>query len=97
MTGSLASIVYITSQKQVLWLPVLWSSLFASVNGYKISQILHERTAEVHMTDRQEEVFVEHFMPHGITPKQFERIEEKAKKFKLKKGEFLVMVRSSMD
>lgn len=97
MTGSLASVVYIMSQNQVLWLPVLWSTLFASVNGFKISQILHERNAEVHMTDKQEEVFVEHFMPHGVTPKQFERIDQRAKCFKLKKGEFLIRLGEKLD
>ena len=97
MTGSLSSIVYLMSHKQILWASVGWSSTFASVNAYKISQILHERNAEVHMTDKQEEVFVEHFMPHGVTPKQFERIDAKAQCVKIEKGEFLIKLGDKLD
>jgi CRP-like cAMP-binding protein len=68
----------------------MWSSLFATVNAYNIRHILEERHSSVHMTDKQEKVFVTFFMPHGVTPKQFERIDKKAKYLKLKKGHFLV-------
>jgi CRP-like cAMP-binding protein len=49
------------------------------------------------MTDDQERAFVEFFMPHGVTPKQFERIDKKAKRFKLKKGELLVRKGDKLD
>ena len=83
-------IFYNLAQKTILWPPVAWSGLFTVVNGLKIFEILHERNAKVYMTAEKEKVFVDHFMPHGITPKQFERIERKAKGFKLKKGDFLI-------
>jgi CRP-like cAMP-binding protein len=69
---------------------VAWSCLFAGVNAVKIFEILHERHVEVHMNQEQEELFVEHFMPHGITPKQFEKIENKARQCRLRKGDFLI-------
>jgi CRP-like cAMP-binding protein len=76
---------------------VAWSCLFAGVNAVKIFEILHERHVEVHMTQDQEELFVEHFMPHGITPKQFEKIENKARKFQIEKGDFLIRKGEDLD
>lgn len=76
---------------------VAWSCLFAGVNAVKIFEILHERHVEVHMNQDQEELFVEHFMPHGITPKQFEKIENKARKFRLTKGDFLIRKGGDLD
>jgi hypothetical protein len=67
------------------------------VNGVKIFEILHERHFGVHMNEEQEELFVEHFMPHGVTPKQYEKIENKAKKFCLKKGKFLIRTGDKLD
>ncbi len=90
LTGNCMFIIYVLHQNPILWPSVGWSGLFASVNAFKIVQILHERTAEVHMTEDQQILFVSHFMSHGITPKQYERIIQKAKKLKLKKGEVLV-------
>jgi hypothetical protein len=89
MTGSIASVIYVWGQKTILWPSVVWSSLFAAVNAVKIFGIYQERNSNVHMTERQEEIYVEYFLPHGITPKQFERVEHKAERFKLKTGEFL--------
>lgn len=76
---------------------VAWSCLFASVNAVKIFEILHERHVNVHMSEYQEELFVEHFMPHGIAPKQFEKIESKAKKLQLRKGDFLIRKGDKLD
>jgi hypothetical protein len=89
MTGSIASVIYVWGQQKILWPSVVWSSLFAAVNAVKIFEIYQERNSNVHMTKHQEEVYVEYFLPHGITPKQFERVEQKAERFKLKTGEFL--------
>lgn len=90
LTGNCMFIVYVLHQNPILWPSIGWSGTFASVNAFKIVQILHERTAEVHMTADQQNLFVSHFMNHGITPKQYERIIKKAKKLKFKKGEILV-------
>ncbi|KAL3930485.1 MAG: hypothetical protein SGBAC_011747 [Bacillariaceae sp.] len=90
MTGSLASAFYLLFQQRILWASVAWSSLFASVNAYKIFGIYQERNSEVHMNEEQENLYVDYFLPHGITPKQFERIEAKATKYKLKRGGHMV-------
>ncbi|CAJ1923560.1 unnamed protein product [Cylindrotheca closterium] len=97
MTGSIASAVYLLGQQRILWLSVGWSGMFASVNAFKIFGIYQERNSEVHMNKEQEHVYVEYFLPHGITPKQFERIEAKATKLKLKKGAHLVRKGEKLD
>jgi len=71
--------------------PMLWSSLFASVNAFKISKILEERKTDVVLHERDEAVFVEHFMPHGVTPKQFQLLLQHGKRVILKKGQCVVM------
>ena len=97
MTGNLMFIVYALGQRPILWPSIAWSSLFSAVNGYKIVEILHERTANVHMSKEQEQTFVEYFMPHGLTPKQFEMVDKKAKKIQLKKDQFLIRKGEKMD
>lgn len=89
MTGSVASVVYVMGQPRILWPSVVWSSLFAAVNAVKIFGIYQERNSDVTMTEDQENMYVEFFLPHGITPKQFERIEARAERYPLKAGEFL--------
>ncbi|KAL3914779.1 MAG: hypothetical protein SGILL_005958 [Bacillariaceae sp.] len=97
ITGQVCFVGYQMKQKTILWPSVMWSSLFAMVNAYNIQKIVEERHSSVHMTDDQEKVFVEFFMPHGVTPKQFERIDEKARCFKLKKGELLIRKGDKLD
>jgi hypothetical protein len=97
MTGSIASVIYVWGQQKILWPTVVWSSLFAAVNAVKIFGIYQERNSNVHMTKHQEEVYVEFFLPHGITPKQFERVEKKAERFELKTGEFLTRRYEKLD
>jgi CRP-like cAMP-binding protein len=97
MTGQLCFVVYNLGQKIILWPSIMWSATFAAVNAWNIHKIIDERTASVHMTDDQERVFVHFFMPHGVTPKQFERIEHKARVFKLKKGQLLIRKGEKLD
>jgi CRP-like cAMP-binding protein len=97
MTGQFMFAGYNLAQKTILWPAVAWSCLFASVNAVKIFEILHERHVDVHMSEEQEELFVEHFMPHGVTPKQFEKIEKKAAKFNLKSGDSVIRKGEKLD
>eukprot|EP00531_Pseudo-nitzschia_arenysensis_P010179 CAMPEP_0116134640 /NCGR_PEP_ID=MMETSP0329-20121206/10760_1 /TAXON_ID=697910 /ORGANISM="Pseudo-nitzschia arenysensis, Strain B593" /LENGTH=431 /DNA_ID=CAMNT_0003629377 /DNA_START=9 /DNA_END=1304 /DNA_ORIENTATION=- len=90
VTGNVCFIVYSLSQKIILWPNIFWSLLFGSVNSWKIYQIFDERNASVSMTKNQERIFVDFFMPHGVTPKQFERIEQSSEVIQLKKGELLI-------
>lgn len=97
LTGNLLFIVYNLRQKTILWPTIIWSGLFAGANSYFIGQILDERNGSVSLTPKQEEVFVDHFMTHGITPRQFQRITEKAKIFQLKQGECLIHKGDKLD
>ena len=90
MTGQITFAAYNLAQANILWPSVLWSTIFATVNASKIWSIFHERTAEVHMSPEQEQVFVDFFMDHGVTPIQFSWIEEKATHLKVKKGKILI-------
>lgn len=97
MTGQLTFAAYNLAQPNVLWPSVIWSTVFASVNGAKILSILHERTAEVHMTEEQERIFIEYFMEHGVTPLQFKRVEEMAKTKIVQKGQALIRKGDDVD
>ena len=90
VTGSLSSVVYFLSQAQRSMMPILWSLTFASVNGFKIYQILVERKAKVNLPAEQLDVYRRQFEPHAITPKQFQYIMQKAETIKLKKGDVLI-------
>jgi len=90
MTGSLSSVAYFLLSSPIRWAPIAWSSLFATVNGVKIYKILYERNAQVVLTEHEQDIFVEHFMPSGLTPKQFELLVRKASTLKVKKGDLIV-------
>ena len=88
--GSLSFIAYACWVAPERWIPIAWSTVFASVNIYKIAQILTERTGHVILTDQQQEVYEEFFLPHGTTLKQFELIWKSGKIIKVKKGSILI-------
>ena len=90
MTGSLSFVTYQLFQRPIRWVPIMWSALFSTVNAFKITSILFERTATVSFNDEEEDIFVEHFMQHGVTPKQFEKLIKKSKRMKFKAGEVIV-------
>lgn len=70
--------------------PIVWSATFAGVNAFKIYQILVERGAAVHLTAEEEETYNRFFLPHGVTPKQFETIYHKAKHVRVAKDECIL-------
>jgi CRP-like cAMP-binding protein len=74
VVGSACSVVYQLTLQPVRYAPIVWSLLFAGVNSVKIQSILRERGSAVRLTGEQERIYVRHFMPHGITPKQFEAV-----------------------
>jgi len=88
----LSSVCYFAAQPAATrsLMPILWSLTFASVNSFKIYQIMVERNANVHLPKDQLDVYRRQFEPHGITPKQFEYIMKKAEIIRLKKGEALI-------
>ena len=90
VSGSVCFIVYTVAQTPIRWLTVGWTTLFGSVNSYKILQIINERHSHVSMTEEQEESYEKFFMPNGITPKQFEAIEKRAQRIFVQKNEPLI-------
>jgi CRP-like cAMP-binding protein len=90
VTGSMTFVFYtMTQPPPIRWPSVFWSLLFSTVNTYKIANILHEKKGAVILTPRQEEIYQEHFQPHGVTPKQFERIMSKGILRVIKSGGFI--------
>jgi CRP-like cAMP-binding protein len=96
-TGSICNATYHASSSPFNWFSVLWPTIFASVNLWKIGEILEERNADVHLSEEEERIFVEHFMPHGITPKQFERLETKAEIISIRKDGFIIRQGSPLE
>lgn len=74
VTGSLSFVVYSLTQQPLRYTPIVWTMTFAAVNAFKIFQIMQERKGTVHLTEKEEAVYIQFFMPHGVTPKQFEAI-----------------------
>jgi len=74
-----------------------WGFLIATVNGFKIRDILHERHSHVIMTPEQEDTYVQFFMPHGITPRQFETLYERAEKQVIPKGQAIIRQGEKVD
>jgi len=92
MTGSLSSVVYFLSlPAPKVWFPAIWSSIFAMTNAYKVYFILEERKGKPkYLTTEETKVYEEHFMPHGVTPKQFEKLLHISNEIRLEKGQVLV-------
>ncbi|KAL7532286.1 hypothetical protein ACHAXR_004537 [Thalassiosira sp. AJA248-18] len=98
MTGNTTFVLYSLLQPPpIRWATVCWNilirprrvSLFASVNGYNIAKILNEREGKVFLSPHEEEIFHEHFQPHGVTPKQFEKVMSTGSTRIIKKGDVL--------
>mmetsp|Transcript_19230 Transcript_19230/g.41331 ORF Transcript_19230/g.41331 Transcript_19230/m.41331 type:complete len:550 (-) Transcript_19230:1213-2862(-) len=89
-TGSVTSLVYHFSLSPRRIAPIIWSVIFTGVNSFKIYEIMTEREGSVEMTQEQESVYSKFFMPHGVTPRQFETIYNKAEIVHVKKGEHIV-------
>jgi CRP-like cAMP-binding protein len=89
-TGSLCFVAYGLTQAPVQYTPLVWAFSFATINATKIYQIMEERKGTVHLTAEQEQVYIQFFMPHGVTPKQFEAIDNKAQVVKLKANSTLI-------
>jgi hypothetical protein len=76
--SSVSSVIFMMSRPVPLMTPVYWSSLFISVNLYKIGDILYSR-ASVELSDLEEEVYMRHFVHSGMRPRQFLTLVSNAK------------------
>ena len=97
MCGSIGAILYNLAQSPMRMPPILWSATFASVNAFKIYQIRVERGAAVHLTAKEEETYNRFFLPHGVTPKQFETIYHKANHVQVAKDECILRKDDPLD
>jgi len=99
MTRSLSSIIYFLSlPKPEVYFPAMWSSIFALKNAYKVFFILQEKNGRPkNLTVDQKEDYEKYFMPHGVTPKQFEMLLGIANVVHVKKGEILVENGKNLD
>lgn len=90
ITGNVTFTIYsLLRPPPIQWNVLLYQFLFASVNAYNIVVILNERKGKVHLSPRQEEIYTEHFQPHGVSPKQFEKVMQTGQVRIIKKGEVL--------
>jgi len=90
MTGNTTFVIYSLLQPPpIRWPAIIWSCLFASVNGFNIAKILSERNGKVYRAPHEEKIYHEHFEPHGVTPKQFEKVMSTGKRQVIKKGDVI--------
>ena len=90
ITGNFTLVVYSLLQPPpIRWPAICWSVLFGGVNGFNIAKIVHEREGKVVLSEHEEDIFLEHFKPHGVTPKQFEMLMSTGETRFVKKGDVL--------
>eukprot|EP00547_Thalassionema_nitzschioides_P003761 CAMPEP_0194219242 /NCGR_PEP_ID=MMETSP0156-20130528/25481_1 /TAXON_ID=33649 /ORGANISM="Thalassionema nitzschioides, Strain L26-B" /LENGTH=392 /DNA_ID=CAMNT_0038948831 /DNA_START=52 /DNA_END=1227 /DNA_ORIENTATION=- len=92
LCGSAAAIFYfVTRPPPLVIAPPLWSSLFVATNLYMAYHIYEERKGTPQaLTEEEEHIYEEHFLPHAVTPRQFEKMIHISSKLKLKRGEVLM-------
>ena len=74
IVSSSASIYFALTRNPILsYAPIVWSSLFISVNTFKIGSILLSRM-DTTLTELEEEVYTKHFLPFGMRPRQFKKL-----------------------
>lgn len=96
MTGSICSVCYFALSRPA-FAPMAWSSLFAATNAVKIARILDERKGRVVLTEHEEDIYEEHFLSHGLTPKQFAKLLSCAEVIDAKKGDQIVRAGERID
>lgn len=92
ITGSMSSVIYfLTRPPPFVYGPVIWSLIFASTNAYMVYYIYEERKGQIQpLTEQEKDLYEEHFMPHGVTPRQFEKLIQRAQLIHLKRGDVLI-------
>mmetsp|Transcript_20664 Transcript_20664/g.42174 ORF Transcript_20664/g.42174 Transcript_20664/m.42174 type:complete len:469 (+) Transcript_20664:374-1780(+) len=96
MTGSIASVLYFALSRPA-FAPMAWSSLFAATNAFKIARIIDERKGNVVLSEHEEDIYEEHFLSHGVTPKQYAKLLQKAEVIDAKKGDKIVSAGERID
>jgi CRP-like cAMP-binding protein len=99
ITGSLSSVIYfLTRPPPFVYGSVIWSLIFASTNAYMVYYIYEERKGQIQpLTEEEKDLYEEHFMPHGVTPRQFEKLIQRAQLIHLKRGDILIQKGQELD
>lgn len=93
IAGSVSTMIYFGFRKPPrIYLPIIWASIFVLTNTYMVYNIYEERRGSLSKpwTEEEESVYGEHFLPHGVTPRQFEKLLSKASRLILPRGIVLV-------
>jgi hypothetical protein len=92
ITGSCSSIIYfLTRPPPIPFPPIIWSLVFACTNSFMLYHIYEERKGiPPPLSSLEQDVYDEHFLPHGVTPRMFEKLLHKSKKIHLKRGDVLL-------
>ena len=96
MAGSICSVIYF-SLTSPSFVPMAWSTVFAATNAFKIARIIDGRKGSVVLTEREEEIYEEHFLDHGVTPKLYSKVLKKATSVQMRKGEKIVRSGEQLD
>ena len=94
--GSCSSVVYFLSRPPPVTLPpAIWAAIFVCTNGFMIRRLWIERDSSDLGSGREtwipevEDAYDEHFLPHGVTPRQFGTLIGLADTIELQLGEVL--------
>ena len=77
--------------------PFSWAAVFGLTNAYNIHLILEERSDKVTMTKDEQSLYEEHFLTHGVTPKQFRMILDKSEVVHVPKDQIIVRANQQLD
>ena len=80
-----------------LFPPFSWAAVFGLTNAYNIHLILAERSDNVSMTKDEQALYEEHFLTHGVTPKQFRMILDKSEVVHVPKDQIIVRANQQLD
>ena len=98
ITGSLSSVCYFSLRTPLIIAPIIWSSIFASTNAYMVYHIYEERKGKPKQLSHEElDVYEEHLLSHAVTPRQFEKMLNIAKRRELQNGDVLVHKGQAVD
>ena len=77
--------------------PFSWAAVFGLTNATNIYWILEERSDKVTMTKDEQALYEEHFLTHGVTPKQFRMILDKSEVVHVPKDQIIVRANQQLD
>ena len=95
LIGNCCGMIYFIINRLVP--PFSWAAVFGLTNAYNIHLILEERSDKVTMTKDEQTLYEEHFLTHGVTPKQFRMILDKSEVVHVPKDQIIVRANQQLD